>query len=80
VFVHALPKAILGAALTLEPGQVWRCVAITVREAACAFCGHDHMVQATGNRLYLCCANCGHETPGWRVEVERNRGARHEPR
>jgi hypothetical protein len=40
-----------------------------VREAACAVGGHDYLLQAAVNRIFLRCVDCGHETPGWRVDV-----------
>ena len=31
----------------------------------CGLHGHDTLMQFARNRVYLQCASCGHETPGW---------------
>ena len=38
-----------------------------VREALCAFAGHSFLLQTEPGRVFLKCAECGHETPGWTV-------------
>lgn len=38
------------------------------RESRCAFRGHDHLLQFTSGRVFLRCATCGHETPGWQID------------
>jgi hypothetical protein len=42
-----------------------------VREAACALSGHDYLQHAEHGRMFLRCTDCGHETPGWSVDVHR---------
>jgi hypothetical protein len=52
--------------------RVWRAVGAVralVRETACAIGGHDYLLHAAGNRICLRCADCGHETPGWRIDT-----------
>jgi hypothetical protein len=44
-----------------------RAVRVFVRETACAIGGHNYLLHAAGGRICLRCAECGHETPGWRV-------------
>jgi hypothetical protein len=39
-----------------------------VREAACALRGHDYLQHAEQGRLFLRCADCGHETQGWSID------------
>lgn len=40
-----------------------------VREMLCALRGHDLMLHfENGRRVYLRCATCGHETPGWETK------------
>ena len=39
-----------------------------VREAACARRGHDYLQHAEHGRLFLRCADCGHETDGWSID------------
>jgi hypothetical protein len=53
-----------------------------VRETACTIGGHDYLLHAADNRICLRCADCGHETPGWRIDTARSaqrldRGATH---
>ena len=35
----------------------------------CLMYGHEDRMQHEGRRLYLECAECGRETPGWDVEM-----------
>ena len=42
--------------------------ALRVREMLCGLRGHDLMLHfENGRRVYLRCARCGHETPGWQT-------------
>ena|SRR5688572_2322774 len=36
-----------------------------IREAFCGLHGHDSMLQFQQDRMFLKCASCGHESPGW---------------
>jgi hypothetical protein len=36
-----------------------------VRQTACGVLGHDNLMQFEHDRLFLRCASCGHESPGW---------------
>jgi len=38
-----------------------------VRQFMCGLHGHDQLMQFEKGRLYLQCASCGHESPGWDV-------------
>ena len=38
-----------------------------VREAFCGLHGHDSMLQFEEDRMFLKCASCGHESPGWQM-------------
>jgi hypothetical protein len=51
-----------------------------VRETTCAVGGHGYLLHAEGNRICLRCADCGHETPGWRIDVRGARRAAVSPR
>jgi hypothetical protein len=42
----------------------------------CLLRGHDDFVRRMPRRLYLECAECGRETPGWDLTIERDR---HQP-
>jgi hypothetical protein len=35
------------------------------REFWCGLSGHDNLMHFEKERLYLQCASCGHESPGW---------------
>ena len=41
-----------------------------VRRRACALRGHDLMMEFAPKRLSLRCAACGHNTPGWVLDVK----------
>lgn len=47
----------------------WRAAAVLVREAACAVRGHDYLQHAQAGRIFLRCADCGHETHGWSLHI-----------
>lgn len=36
-----------------------------LRQVYCGMHGHDTMLQFQQDRMFLRCASCGHETPGW---------------
>jgi hypothetical protein len=38
-----------------------------VRQAFCGLRGHDHMLRLEHDRLFLKCATCSHESPGWEL-------------
>ena len=38
-----------------------------VRQILCGLHGHDSLLQFQQDRMFLRCASCGHETPGWEV-------------
>jgi hypothetical protein len=42
-----------------------------VREAFCGLHGHDNMLQFEQDRMFLRCASCGHESPGWDLDEPR---------
>jgi hypothetical protein len=39
-----------------------------VAELRCQLHGHDPMLRAEGDRLYLLCPTCGVESPGWQLD------------
>jgi hypothetical protein len=51
-------------------------------QIVCGMHGHDNLIQFEQYRMFLKCASCGHETPGWRLPdrrpVARPREAGHE--
>jgi hypothetical protein len=38
-----------------------------VRQGYCGLHGHDSLLQFEQDRMFLKCASCGHETPGWEL-------------
>ncbi len=44
-----------------------------VRYALCSLHGHDPLLHFDNQRIYLRCASCGHETPGWDLDQRRPR-------
>jgi hypothetical protein len=38
-----------------------------MRQMLCGLHGHDSLLQFEQDRMYLRCASCGHETPGWEL-------------
>lgn len=39
----------------------------------CSMHGHDTLLHFDNNRMFLRCASCGHETPGWELDQRRPR-------
>ncbi len=37
------------------------------RQMWCGMHGHDSLLQFERDRMFLRCASCGHETPGWEI-------------
>jgi hypothetical protein len=53
-----------------------------VRQVLCGLHGHDTLLQFEGDRMFLRCVSCGHETPGWEINGAPPTTAvvvRHEP-
>jgi hypothetical protein len=49
--------------------RLWR----RVQYGLCSLHGHDPLLHFDQNRMYLRCASCGHETPGWELDEHRPR-------
>jgi hypothetical protein len=39
----------------------------SMRQALCGLHGHDNLLQFEECRVFLRCASCGHESPGWEL-------------
>ena len=48
--------------LTRRAGQLW-----------CGLHGHDQMLEYGPSRVFLRCATCDHESPGWKIGARRFR-------
>jgi hypothetical protein len=42
-----------------------------LRQAYCGLHGHDTLMQFDKDRMYLECASCGHQSPGWTLTEAR---------
>jgi hypothetical protein len=52
-----------------------------LQQAYCGLHGHDSLMHFEEDRMFLLCASCGHETPGWELTEPRPTvTARAEPR
>ena len=40
-----------------------------IRQTICGVGGHEYSKKSAGNRIFLQCVECGHETPGWHIDV-----------
>src|SRR5512143_3106597 len=78
VMVTNYPQEVVTSAVgtsTVEPyagrlfSRLWR----RVQFALCSLHGHDPLLHYDENRIYLRCASCGHETPGWELDQRRPR-------
>jgi hypothetical protein len=46
-----------------------RTVTSTIRETLCGLSGHAFLRHTEPGRIFLQCADCGRETPGWRIDT-----------
>jgi hypothetical protein len=70
VSAHALPKLLThGQDLDVRLTRALGAVRAFALKTACAVGGHDYLFHVAGARICLRCADCGHETPGWRIDV-----------
>lgn len=46
--------------------MTWR---LTLRRFFCGLRGHDTLLQFEDARMFLRCASCGHESPGWELNA-----------
>jgi hypothetical protein len=40
-------------------------------QIVCGIHGHDNLIQFEQYRMFLKCASCGHESPGWKLPNRR---------
>src|SRR5438093_744744 len=50
----------------VEDGFVYRLLG-WVRQLMCGLHGHDNLMHFEKERVFLQCASCGHESPGWEL-------------
>jgi len=56
-----------------HPGRLFTRLWRQVQFALCSLHGHDPLLHYDETRIYLRCASCGHETPGWELDQRRPR-------
>jgi hypothetical protein len=77
---HVLPGLFRGLeTIDLHIGRALRGVSAMVLQSACAVRGHAYFVKRGANRIFLQCADCGHETHGWYLDIRPNRPAQVNP-
>ena len=42
-----------------------------LKRLICAWRGHEDYLHFEKNRVYLACVACGHESPGWTIDLHR---------
>jgi hypothetical protein len=57
----------------IDAGRAFSRLWKRVQYALCSLHGHDPLLHFDHNRMYLQCASCGHETPGWELNDHRPR-------
>ena len=43
----------------------------SLKRLICSFRGHEEYLHFEKNRVYLECVACGHESPGWTIDLRR---------
>ena len=72
VLIHVHPRLVLHGD-EFKVRVALRALAVRMHQALCALGGHDYLRRVADNRIFLQCVTCGHETPGWRVDIARQR-------
>jgi hypothetical protein len=67
-FPHLIPSV---RAATDESPTDGLSVIDRLRQVYCGMHGHDSLLQFEQDRMFLRCASCGHETPGWSLDEAR---------
>ena len=72
---HILPRLLVDTCtFDVRVSHHLRALRTFVRESACVACGgHAYLLHASRDRLCLRCHECGHETPGWRIDARQDR-------
>jgi len=52
-----------------DAGAALRSAIVSLRQAMCGLGGHEYYMRSGDHRIFLQCMTCGHETRGWRVDV-----------
>lgn len=53
------------------PTDISHVVLERLGQLVCGMHGHDNLIQFEQYRMFLKCASCGHESPGWRLPNRR---------
>ncbi len=69
IVAQGVGSATVGADSGRTISRLWK----RVQCALCGLHGHDTLLHFEHNRMYLRCASCGHETPGWKLNDHRPR-------
>ena len=68
------PNSRLSVQRALVAVRSWfRAIQVTVRQLACAVHGHEMLLHAAHDRMFLECIDCGHRSRGWDVKVPATR-------
>jgi len=68
-----MTQAVSGTAADVCSGSLFCRLWKRVQSLLCSLHGHDLLLHFDRNRIYLHCASCGHETPGWELDQRRPR-------
>ena len=75
VLIHVHPRLALHGD-EFKVRVALRALAVRMHQALCAPGGHDYLQRVADNRIFLQCVSCGHETPGWRIDIALRAGPR----
>jgi hypothetical protein len=57
--------------LESESADISHVVLERLGQLVCGIHGHDNLIQFEQSRMFLKCASCGYESPGWRLPARR---------
>ena len=66
-------QPISGTAADVCSGSFFSRLSKRVQSVLCSLHGHDPLLHFDRKRIYLRCASCGYETPGWELDQRRPR-------
>ena len=70
MLIHVHPRLVLHGD-EFKVRVALRALVVRMHQALCALGGHDYLQRVADNRIFLQCVSCGHETPGWRIDIAR---------
>jgi hypothetical protein len=73
IFENTVERPVATTIDAVQSRGLWARAVGQVQAAVCGLHGHDPMLQFHQGRMFLRCASCGHQSPGWDTGARRPR-------